>query len=38
MALHVILVIDVGTQSLRSSLVDEHGNICSMVTRTYVEP
>lgn len=32
MALHVILVIDVGTQSLRSSLVDEQGNICSMVT------
>ena len=38
MALHVILVIDVGTQSLRSSLVDEQGNICSMVTRTYDEP
>lgn len=38
MASHVILAIDVGTQSLRASLVDEYGNICNIATRNYQEP
>lgn len=38
MATHVILTADVGTQSLRASLVDEYGNICNIAVRTYQEP
>lgn len=38
MVTHFILVIDVGTQSLRASLVNDQGEIVTMVTRTYEAP